>query len=462
MAPQQTTKPEPDRPPPQEINDPGPGGGGGPTYNYMWVPLPEVKGNYWNGTITSEGQRLKTYATSHSFQFDYGTTLNKWCPVLVNQDAEADQLCLVFAIYYGCDSGATSAYYHDAWHAIRSMMRQWYEMPELSDWCDDGWIGMARNLLPYLIAADYLNSLGPIGTSGKFGFNNQQTFDSLKVFTQRVRDAGSEVKAPGTDAGCARSNHLRDMCWPQVNESGLGSPDNKGAAALASYLGATLFYKNREPAVSAWYDSAQQWYKAWYNHNQDHFHAHRFESDDNWEDSWMQEEGLSGHPQPILGASTEPRTWPYDCSGSPPSCLTWTSMSGALPDDLIRGGSPSQTFASVPKVSAPPLIYEIHISGMAAYMVNAAELLYQDGVSWTDTFGWASNGPKRTVEWHDYYAIVQDNSWPSGTEWPKVKDTADDWPCTFILRDRGFSTIESGTNTQEGKQMSFTDLTHRP
>jgi hypothetical protein len=451
VGPQQTGKPEPDLPPPQEIDDPAPGGGGaGEPYNYVWVPLWDVKLKYLGGApLSPEGQRLKDYATSHTFQFNYGTTQNKWCPVLVNQDAEADQLCLAYAIYYGCDGGAASSYYHDAWHAIRSMMRQWYDMPALSNWCNDGWIGMARNLLPYLVAADYLNSLGPIGTNGNFGFNNQQTFDSLKVFARKFRQADLSVRAPASATCTNRIQHLRDMCRPQVNQTGLGSPDNKGSAALASYLGATIFCKNRDSEISAWYD-----------HRQGHFNNNRFANYPTWEDTWVQVDGINSHPQPILSATATPRSWPYPSNPT----HTWGNVSGLLTDDLIRAGKPSEQAAATPVTNPQVFVYNTHVSGSTNYMVNAAELLYQDGITSGDQFGWASDGPKRTALWHEQNAANQDQYWPGGIDWPKLRDTADDWPCSYILVKRGYNDIQPGRQNplaSEGKQMSFTDLTHR-
>ena len=146
-------------------------------------------------------------------------------------------------------------------------------------------------------------------------------------------------------------------------------------------------------------------------------------------------------------------------------------MSGTPTDDLIRGGGtggqilgkPSQIVQEVPHTTPLALKYDDHVSGTTNYLVNAAELLYQDGIPWADQFGWATNGPWRTAQWHDYYALVQSEFWPEGRTWPELKHGQDDWPCTYILHDRGFS-IEPGrlhADPREGKQMGLTDLTHK-
>jgi hypothetical protein len=74
--------------------------------------------------------------------------------------------------------------------------------------CDDAQIAMARNLMGYLIAADYLASLG-IGSanvpydcnSGQPGLQhcwNEDTWDSLKTFAKRFGEGSTTVKASST------------------------------------------------------------------------------------------------------------------------------------------------------------------------------------------------------------------------------------------------------------------------
>ena len=545
-GPQQTGKP--DVPPPEsvQIDDPAPGGGGAvsPSWDYVWVPGSTLFSNYGiGGAPVTDCQAFA--AQNFEWRNPSGPPMGAarhLIPHLWDQDSAADMMCLAKAIVYFCDAQAPTrtyfgdvvTYYDEAWHAIRNMMFDHvsgsYSSGTWGTECDSGWIGMARNLMGYLVAADYLLALGQPGTAGYRSspgqayydadgvppwdggippLSNAQTYDSLKTFTLRIiSQTNAAYKAPAT-TNCAKSMWLRtDMADEQ--------PDNKGAAALASLATCAILGMNMATNPSIWgggawpqsdgsvsytsvYNDAIRFFKGWGGDRSGSgwaFPTSNFDHSDGccpgrdvWADTWVQSDSLA--PVPILGPGAE-RKWPASATGytcaywgpNPPPGGTAHVMFGTLTEDLARGPtiansppcpgtSPNCEYQNFPSkvcggVCQPVqnLLYDVHVAGSVNYLNDAAEVLWQEDSSWGPyTFG-GTGGVGRipqTAIWFDHWADAGPNdNWVRLSADVPNEVGEDDWPVTYILDKRGFVVQEAKPPTfAQGKQMSFTDLTHR-
>jgi hypothetical protein len=222
---------------------------------------------------------------------------------LMDQDGQADQIVLAKAMVWRTDPSVTwhttaytddgggegsytykggtynAPYHTEVWHAIRNMLKNYYSYTAYgtpscgSGWgdiCNNGEIGLARNLLPYLVAADYVLSTGPpnqfgwksggVGSghryTGSSALKDWETYDSLRVFVRKIvyQSPPDTLKAP-TGCGCSKSSGSVSLY------SRTAVPDNKGAAALASYGGAAIFGLNMGANPTYW---QQTWGTGWW------------------------------------------------------------------------------------------------------------------------------------------------------------------------------------------------------
>jgi hypothetical protein len=564
---------------PQEICGGSGGGGGGassdppPDPPAMGTPLSGWKFAWRDPSsfASISGNTVTTFA-QQNFLFDAQPASNTtgFRPIILDQNNQAEQLALAKAIVcvkdatvhtrtYGND---TVTYYDEVWHAIRYALSTFRTAQSGNtncgagwpDICNNGWIGMARNVAGYAIAADYLMSLGPPdyrgykSRSGQTNYSspvhNYLTYDSLRVFVDEI--LGS---APALEFKAPTSCRCRDQTPTPAPVSSLISmldaPDNKGAAALASYAvfaslnknmsssssngGNPLLYKYGGVSLcdspynhtewctwnglgssrtSSAYTTAVGWMKAWQGKTSDGTYvfkrsqfdnlknAHSGYTPTNWANTWLQGDSLynnscctSTDPIKPLKMGDKDIVWPTTnpaCSENADSLQnksTWGAIyvKGMPVDDMLRAGSQSgfdepvtpkqMDWAQVRYSATCALRGDTHVSGTAVYLLNLVNIIWQqdggDGTNHPILGGniVASNDTilPRCALFYERWADKNPND-----GMPDLKGDGETWPATYLLKwavsnlftDTGVISGRAYDATLEGRQVSFTDVTH--